>query len=206
MRFLNGVRIGEYDLNPDTVIDEIREKCIEGRKNYTDISVYRNEVIEPEKFISWAKFMAENGIYFHFSCSRNLNYELPFTKETFLEMKRVAGDYFLGLTVPELGNIFGCSGYGYTKKEFHHSYENMGEGVDGFVDLLHERMDRLRFFSDTEVSVIEQTNLISYVPMAGPGMLILETMCADVEEITPLVRGTSRARGDKGYIAYVAHE
>ena len=206
MNFLNGIRIGEYNLDVDNVINEIREKCIEGRKNYVEIAVYRNEKIEPEKFISWAKFMAENDIYFHFACSRNLDYDLPFTKETVAEMKKVAGEHFLGLTVPELGNIFGCSGYGYTGKQFHHSYEKMSEGANGFIDLLHQRMDRLRFFPDTEVSVIEQTNLISYVPMAGPGMLMLETMCGDVEEMTPLVRGTSRAAGDKGYIAYVAHE
>ena len=206
MKFLNGIRIGEYALNPDTVLDEIREKCVEGRKNYTAIAVYRDEEIEPEKFISWAKYMAENKIYFHFACSRNMKFRVPFTKETVAEMQRVAGEYFLGVFVPELGNIYGCSGYGYTKKNYHHNYERMSEGVDGFLNLLHERMDRLRFSPDFEVGVVEQTNLISYIPETGPGMLILETMCGDVEEITPLVRGTSKAKGDKGYINYVAHE
>ena len=206
MKFLNGIRIGEYELNPDTVLDEIREKCVEGRKNYTAIAVYRDEEIEPEKFISWAKYMADNDIYFHFACSRNMNFRVPFTKETVAEMKKVAGEHFLGVFVPELGNIYGCSGYGYTKKNYHHNYEKMSEGADGFLDLLHERMDRLRFFPDFEVGVVEQTNLISYIPEAGPCMLILETMCGDVEEITPLVRGTSKAKGDRGYINYVAHE
>ena len=206
MKFLNGIRIGEYALEPDKVLDEIREKCVEGRKNYTAIAVYRDQDIEAEKFISWAKYMAENDIYFQFACPRNMKSKIPFDAETAAEMKRVAGEYFLGAFVPELGNVYGCSGYGYTKKKYHHNFEKMSEGVQGFYDLLHERMDRFRFTPDFEVGVVEQTNLISYIPETGPGMLILETMCGDVEEITPLVRGTSKAKGNKGYIAYVAHE
>ena len=121
MKFLNGIRIGEYALEPDKVLDEIREKCVEGRKNYTAIAVYRDEEIEPEKFIEWAKYMAENDIYFHFACSRNMKFRVPFTAETAAEMRRVAGEHFLGVFVPELGNIYGCSGYGYTKKNYHHN-------------------------------------------------------------------------------------
>ena len=206
MKFLNGIRIGEYALDPDKVLDEIREKCVEGRKNYTAIAVYRDEEIEPEKFISWAKYMAENDIYFQFACSRNMKFRIPFNAETVAEMRKVAGEHFLGVFVPELGNIYGCSGYGYTKKNYHHNFEKMSEGVNGFLDLLHERMDRLRFTPDFEVGVVEQTNLISYIPENGPGMLMLETMCGDVEELTPLVRGTTKAKGNKGYINYVAHE
>ena len=51
MEFLNGVRIGEYKLDVDNVINEIREKCIEGRKNYTAIALYRGEIIADEILI-----------------------------------------------------------------------------------------------------------------------------------------------------------
>ena len=37
MKFLDGIRIGEYELNVDGFIDEVREKCINGRKNYTNV-------------------------------------------------------------------------------------------------------------------------------------------------------------------------
>ena len=82
MEFLNGVRIGEYELNVDNVINEIREKCIEGKKNYTGIALYRGEVISDETLVSWAEYLAENKIYFHF----NLGGKIPFN-----------GDYLMSI-------------------------------------------------------------------------------------------------------------
>ena len=79
MNFLNGIRIGEYELKVDSFIDEVREKCIEGRKNYTSIGVYRNEKIDADTFVLWAEYMARNDIYFHFAFSASAKTSPPFT-------------------------------------------------------------------------------------------------------------------------------
>ena len=206
MKFLNGIRIGEYELNVDKVIDEIREKCIEGRKNYTSIGVYRGEKIAPETYISWAKYMAENDIYFDFAFSADASINLPFSAETADKIKEVAGEHFIGIFIPELGSKYACSGSGYGKLAGYHNFEKMSEGRDGFIAHVNDAVERLGYSDDIGVSVIEATSLVSYVAAAKTGIVVLETMCGDVENTIPLLRGSAKARGDKAYINYVAHE
>lgn len=206
MKFLNGIRIGEYELNVDNVINEIREKCIEGRKNYTSIGVYRGERIDAQTFISWARFMAENDIYFHFAFSANRNAEPPFTKETAAEMKKVAGKYFLGILIPELGSTYGCSGKAYGRNSYSHDFELLSQGKDGFIAHINEVVDKFGFPENVGISVIEATSLVSYVAAARTGIPVLETMCGDVENTVPLLRGSAKVKGWDGYINYVAHE
>ena len=206
MKFLNGIRIGEYELNVDTVIYEIREKCIKGRKNYTSIGVYRNEKIAPETFISWAKFMAENDIYFHFAFSADAAVNPPFTSDTAVKIKEAAGEHFLGILIPELGSKYACSGSAYGKLAGYHDFKNMSEGKEGFIAHVNDAVERLGFPDDIGISIIEATSLVSYVTAAKTGIPVLETMCGDVENTVPLLRGSAKARGDKTYINYVAHE
>ena len=206
MKFLNGIRIGEYELDVDNVIDEIRKKCIEGRKNYTSIGVYRGEKIAAETYVSWARFMAENDIYFHFAFSPSASTALPFTSETAAEMKRVAGEHFLGILIPELGSTYACSGRSYGGNSRHHNFNQLSQGKDGFIQHINEAVDRIGFPDDVRVSVIEATSLVSYVAAAKTGIPVLETMCGDVENVVPLLRGSAKAKGESGYINYVAHE
>ena len=181
MKFLNGIRIGEYELNVDKVISEIDEKCIKGKKNYTSIGVYRNEKIPGETFVFWAKYMAENDIYFHFAFSASAKTDPPFTPETASEIRKVAGEHFLGILIPELGSTYGCSGKAYGGTSRHHSFEKMSEGKEGFIGHINEAVERLGFSDDIGVSVIEATSLVSYVTAAKTGIPVLETMCGDVE-------------------------
>ncbi len=206
MKFLNGIRIGEYELKPENVINEIREKCIEGRKNYTSIGVYRNEKIAAETYISWAKYMAENDIYFHFAFSATAKIQPPFTSKTAAEIKNVAGEHFLGILIPELGSTYGCSGNAYVGNSRYHDFERLSQGKDGFIDHINESVERLGFSEDIGVSVIEATSLVSYVTAAKTGIPVLETMCGDVENTVPLLRGSTKAAGKSSYINYVAHE
>ena len=206
MEFLNGIRIGEYELDVDNVINEIREKCIEGRKNYTNISVYRNEKIPAETFVSWAEFMSKNDIYFHFEFSASEKTDPPFTPETATEIKRVAGEHFLGILIPELGSTYGCSGSGYSGNSRFHDFEKLGEGKKGFIEHINAVVEKFGFPEDIGVSVIEATSLVSYVTSAKTGIPVLETMCGDVENTVPLLRGSAKAKGMDKYINYVAHE
>ena len=206
MKFLNGIRIGEYELNVDNVISEIDEKCIKGKKNYTSIGVYRNEKIPGETFVSWAKYMAENDIYFHFAFSANAKTEPPFTPKTASEIKKAAGEHFLGILIPELGSTYACSGKAYGGTSRHHNFDKMSQGKEGFIGHINETVERLGFSDDIGISVIEATSLVSYVTAAKTGIPVLETMCGDVETTVPLLRGSTKAAGKDSYINYVAHE
>jgi len=206
MKFLNGIRIGEYELNVDKVISEIDEKCIKGKKNYTSIGVYRNEKIPGETFVSWAKYMAENDIYFHFAFSASAKTEPPFTPKTASEIKKAAGDHFLGILIPELGSTYACSGKAYGGTSRHHNFDKMSQGKEGFIGHINEAVERFGFSDDIGVSVIEATSLVSYVTAAKTGIPVLETMCGDVETTVPLLRGSTKAVGKDSYINYVAHE
>lgn len=206
MKFLHGIRIGEYKLDVENFKNEVREKCIEGRKNYTSIGVYRGEQIAPETFVEWAKYMAENEIYFHFAFSASAKTTPPFTPETALKIKEAAGEYFLGIDVPELGSTYACSGSAYVGNSTYHNFEKMGEGKEGFINHINGVIDRLGYPEEIGVSVIEATSLVSYVTAAKTGMPVLETMCGDVETMIPLLRGSTKAKGHKCYINYVAHE
>ena len=202
MQFLNGIRIGEYELNPDGVIDEIYEKCVLGRKNYTAISVRRTDIPD-EKFYEWAKYLSDNEIYFHFAWGQ---YEpSPFSVPAVSEIKRIAGKYFLGIELPELGTIFGCAGKRYTHSPHFHKYEKMSEGKEGFIKVVKEAKDAYGYPKDIGFTFTEATSLLSYLTDVGVSMFSLETMCGNVEIMTPLIRGAARA-ADKPYMNYIAHE
>ncbi|MBO5879943.1 MAG: hypothetical protein J6Q68_05270 [Clostridia bacterium] len=202
MEFLNGIRIGEYKIDPETLIDEIREKCVDGRKNYTIISVRRTD-IEDEKFIEWAKFLAQNKIYFQFAWGQ---YEpSPFSPECVAKIKEIAGEYFLGIELPELGTIFGCAGKGYKHSPHFHSYEKLSEGRDEFIKVVRSACDFYGYPENTAFTITEATSLISYLPLASVSMLSLETMCGNAEIMTATIRGAAKAAG-MPYINYIAHE
>ena len=206
MKFLNGRRIGEHELDVDNVIEEIHKTCIEGRKNYTSIALYRGEKIDKETIVSWAKYMVENDIYFHLAFSAHPGTEPPITPEAAIEVKKIAGEHFLGILIPELGSTYGCTGKAYGGVSSHHEFERLGQGKEGFIEHINSVVERFGFPSEIGVSVIEATSLVSYVTAAKTGIPVLETMCGDVENTVPLLRGSAKAKGPEGYINYVAHE
>ena len=202
MEFLNGIRLGEYGIDPEKVIEEIYEKCVVGRKNYTAISVRRTDIPD-EKFYEWAKYLADNKIYFHFAWGQ---YEpSPFSVPAVSEIKRIAGKYFLGIELPELGTIFGCAGKGYKHSPHFHNYERLGEGKREFIEVVKAARDAYGYPSDIGFTFTEATSLLSYLTDVDVSMYSLETMCGNVDIMTPLIRGSARGT-KKPYMNYIAHE
>ncbi len=123
---LNGIHIGEHSFDPDKVIDEIYERCIKPGLNFVTIRT-RTERIPQHYFIEWAKYLADNKIYFIFLYTiQNVSPDVDsqFDRETVTEMKRIAGEYFIGDMIGETGSTFACKFPGY--------YENI-EQVKGDV-------------------------------------------------------------------------
>ena len=60
---MNGVHIGEHSFEPDKVIEEIYERCVVSGLNFVTIRTQR-EIVPQHYFIEWARYLAENKIYF----------------------------------------------------------------------------------------------------------------------------------------------
>ena len=64
---LYGVLIGEHSFKADSMIDEINERIISKGYNFTSINTsYAKPFPSTEQLVSWAKYLRDNKIYFHF--------------------------------------------------------------------------------------------------------------------------------------------
>ena len=100
---LNGIHIGEHGLDPEKVIDEIRVRAVEPGFNFVTIRPTLSDVSQ-EDFISWAKYLADNKIYFNFLYTVQFapkGKDSMLEKDTVSKIKEVAGEYFLGDMIGE---------------------------------------------------------------------------------------------------------
>ncbi len=204
---LNGIRIGEYDFDPDGVIDEINEKCIKRGMNYVAFSVGIKVRPDASYFEKWARYLRDNGIYFTFTQAPQT--DLGFGAETARKMKEIAGEYYLGNIVTEIGSLYCCKGsqYGETNgDELAVSVESMAEGKRLLVDAVKHYIRKASFDGDLPATVIEATGLVPYVAGCSESFPILETMCGEPEVMVPMIRGTARALGKELFATYIAHE
>jgi len=99
---MSGVHIGEHNHNPADFLDELRTRCVE--PGYTFVTIrtgYNNDrpVIEDKYFIEWAKYLAENKVYFVFLYTIQHapdGRKSALSKEIVAKIKEIAGEYFLG--------------------------------------------------------------------------------------------------------------
>jgi len=163
---LCGVLIGEHKLDKDNFIQEIKERVIEKGFNFTVIntSFCKNPEDFPlhEEFIKWSKYLADNKIYFHFAWGQ---YEpSPFSVTAVSEIKRIAGKYFLGIELPELGTIFGCAGKRYTHSPHFHNYEKLSEGKSEFIKTVKEARTGYGYPEDIGYLLDSNSGMRSRVP------------------------------------------
>ncbi|MBQ2743169.1 MAG: hypothetical protein IJF32_10245, partial [Oscillospiraceae bacterium] len=92
-----GVKVGEHSFDADGLINEIRERVMNRGCNFVYIRTIIGEKQPRGMFIKWAKFLAENKIYFHFGTHRPPAESVAqFDAELVAELRNIAGEYFLG--------------------------------------------------------------------------------------------------------------
>ncbi len=213
MDILNGIRLGQYEFNIDTVIEELKWRVLASKMNYAAFSATgtyesiwdnKNEHLD-EKMIEIAKFMTENKIYFSFTNGAP-SMEFGLKKETLSEIKKIAGDYYIGNFICELGSKYGCCGSDYGHEA--NPGKNLKELKDGFVKYINDTIAEAEIPDElkNEMTIIEATSLLPYVMEANAAFPVLETMCGNPEIMLPLLRGTAKAWNAKRYITYIAHE
>ena len=134
---MTGVKIGEHSADPRDVITEVRERVINSGGNFVYIRPKFDVQVPHEYFIEWARFLAENKIYFHFGYTAQRapkGKESQFTPEVVDEMKKIAGEYFLGECISEIDCSRGSKFYGYFSQNVPHG-PDIAKQETGFKNL-----------------------------------------------------------------------
>ena len=63
---LNGVHIGEHSFVPEKIKEEIYERVIKPGYNFVTIRPRKTVDVPQHYFVEWAKYLAENEVYFVF--------------------------------------------------------------------------------------------------------------------------------------------
>ncbi len=218
---LNGVHIGEHGFDPEKVIDEIYERCIKPGLNFVTIRtgyMGRRKEVPQEYFIRWAKYMAENKIYFIFLYSIQHapdGRDSCFDAETVAKIKEVSGEYFIGDMIGETGSSFACKFAGYFNRgegagkdttEVKTDYPDMKAAHEGYVEDVSKYIEIDKKLGMPNIVSVEATGLNKYNAEAGVELPMLELMCGNPDVLVSSLRGTARAFDSKMWGTYVAHE
>ena len=214
---LNGIHIGEHSFVPEKVIDEIYERVIKPGFNFVTIRTRRNVEVPSHYFVEWAKYLAENKVYFVFLYTiQNApeGKETHLDKETVSEMKRVAGKYFIGDMIGETGSSVACKWPGYYNKNSDcwdakigtKKHPDMKAAHEAYVKEVSKLVELDRELGVPEVVSVEATGLNKYNAEAGVTIPMLELMCGSPDQLVSSLRGMARAYDSKLWGTYVAHE
>lgn len=215
---LSGIHIGEHSFEPDAVIEEIRERCINKNLNLVTIRPPMGVSVPQEYFIKWAKFLTENKIYFIFLYAVQhppKGEKSHITKETVEKIKKIAGEYFIGDMLGETGSSFACKfpgyyniGQGKGKDTFvpDCNISDMEEAHKKYLDFVGKYIEVEKEVGMPEIISTEATNLNKYNLEAGSTIPVLELMCGHPEILISSTRGLARAYDSKMWGTYIAHE
>lgn len=212
---LYGLHIGEHGFEPEQIIREIEENCIARGMNFVTIRTPKRTPVEPAHFLRWAEYLAKHRIYFIFLYTIQFapwGQDSQFTASLVREMKEIAGEYFLGDMLGELGSVFCCKMPGYFVKGHApmppQGLDDMQAAKDNYVSAVREYMEIERSLGMDEigVAVVEATTLSCYNIEAGAGLAIAELMGQDPEPTIAATRGVARATAAPLWGTYIAHE
>ncbi len=216
---LNGIHIGEHGFEPEKIIDEIYERCVKTGLNFVTLRptyIRRRDEIPQHYFIEWAKYLADHKIYFiylytvqHAPDGR----KSLFDAETVAKMREVAGKYFIGDMIGEVGSSMACKFAGYfankarrDRTEIRTDYTDMKEAHDGYVASVSKYIEVDKELGMPDIVSVEATGLNKYNAEAGVTIPMLELMCGNPEILVSSLRGTARTIDSKMWGTYIAHE
>ncbi len=210
---IHGIRLGQYHFDPEKVLDEIREKCVERGMNYVAFSA-GGKLLDKELLMSWVDYMVKNKVYFSFAViycdaygrSPQVESICGFDKETALEIKKKAGEYYLGHVIPEISTTHACFGSEYCPEIKNTHTENLTEAAEEICGRIRRFIDTASFGGEIPVFDIEQTHLITYMNAQGLAFPCLETLVGNPEIMIPFTRAISKAQKTPIWATYIAHE
>lgn len=211
---LFGVHIGEHSFEPDQIIAEIKDRCIDCGHNFVTIRTPFGKEVPQEYFIQWAKYLTEHQIYFLFLYTLQhapVGKENHLMPETVAKMKEIAGKYYIGDLLGEVGSNYAC--------KWKHYYDDNKEGFmpvtdlpdmqaayDNYLAVMRKWIDIEKKYDVPAILCVEATALHKYNAATGVEIPVLELMCGHPEILTSVTRGTARATAAPMWGTYLAHE
>lgn len=211
---LFGVHIGEHSFQPDEIIAEIKDRCIDCGHHFVTIRTPMGKEVPQEYFLQWAQFLVDHKIYFLFLYTVQFppaGKENHLTAETVAKMKKIAGKYYIGDLLGEVGSNYAC--------KWKHYYDNNKEGFmpitdfpdmqacyDNYMTVMSKWIDIEKRYDVPSILCVEATALHKYNAASGVQIPVLELMCGHPEILTAVTRGTARATDAPMWGTYLAHE
>ena len=231
---LNGVQIGEHGFVPEKIIEEIKERCVDYGFNFASLRP-RGDAFPQEYFIKWAKYLAENKIYFiHNYVTQHApeGMECRLTAETIAKMREVAGEYYLGELFGETGSQFACKLPGYyvdrkgvnemnrvDTEEYDMSryinhfrnfrlkrYDDMKSAYEGFISVLSKFTKISKRLGTPKTFCVEANAFAKHNAAAGIDIPILEICPGNPDVLVSVFRGVAKAFDSERWGTFVAHE
>ena len=217
-KILYGAHIGEHGYELDALTDEIKRLCIARGMNFVTIRMPRVSQPIPEKYlIDWAKFCADNKIYFiylytlqhalHFKGTERKSF---LTREVVAQIKKVAGEYYMGDMLGELGSVWVGKLPGYYVEGhppmLKQDAEDMEIAKEYFKSAVQDYLQIERELGIDKVCVTESSMIVTYGLEAGIDFALAELMPRDPERMIGIFRGTMKSFNTGIWGAYFAHE
>lgn len=218
---VSGVHIGEHSIAPKDVLQELRERCVEPGYHFATIRTgYNNNrpQIEEKYFLEWAKYLAENQVYFVFLYTLQHapdGRQSVLDAETVAKIKEIAGEYFLGDMIGETGASYACKFPGYYNHGFGlgkdptrltTDFPDMKTAAQSYIQNIAAYTAIDQAMGMPNILSVEPTWLHRYNASAGVNIPMLELMYGNPEASLATIRGTARANRSKLWGTYIAHE
>lgn len=212
-KILHGIHIGEHGFDKEATIDEIRQRCVE--KGYNYVVIRPEQSTDAEHYIEWAKYMAENQIYFMFLYTIGVKSDgtkkSSISAETIKRIYEVSGEYFLGDVLGEPGSGYTFKGENYFPPSLGHlkakqNELNLVKAEENYLNMIKTYLDADKKVGIKQVSCVEATMFSKYDLKAGVNIPILEMMVGDPEKLIAGVRGAAKANDSPTWGTYVAQE
>ncbi len=202
---VSGIHIGEHSFVPSEVMAEIKKRRVAETSFLTIRTGW--EQVEPEYFYKWAKWCRDNKIYFMYLYTIQhapQGKESQFTPSVVAKIKEIAGEYFMGDQIGEVGTVYGACppGYGIMMPRM----DDMKDCRDFFLKEFKKIIDIDTKLGMPNAVPLEATAMIKYTFDAGGSPVLLEMLPGDPEFLVSLTRGCAHAKGHELWGTYIAHE
>lgn len=202
---VSGIHVGEHSFVPSELIKEFEARGVQNTSFLTIRT--RKEKVAPEYFYEWARWCREHKIYFMYLYTVQQAPEgekSQFSPQTVAKIKEIAGEYFLGDQLGEVGTNYGARprGYGRLMPDF----DDMKDCRDYFVSEFGKLVEIDKQLDMPHIVPVEATAMLKYTYDAGGTLVLLEMMPGDPEFLVSLNRGCAWANGRELWGTYVAHE
>ncbi len=202
---VSGIHIGEHSFVPAEIIHEMESR----KAAKTSFMTIRTSAtpVAPEFFYAWAAWCKAHRVYFMFLYTVQQapkGQQSHFTADMVKKIREIAGEYFLGDQIGEVGTAYGAcpKGYGALMPPLY----DMKDCADTFIRVFRDLARVDEGLGMPNIVPLEPTAMIKYTLDAGGTLPLLEMLPGDPEFLVSLTRGCAHAKELDLWGTYIAHE